>query len=68
MTALIVEIFLGIGGFNTDRGAELTMVDPGIDIQKNDVGGGSVPGKEDGTVTVELFKGNSEAVSLMGPD
>ena len=41
MTAVIMEIFLGVGGFNMDRGAELTMVDADIDIQKGDMGGGS---------------------------
>ena len=42
-------------GFDVDRGAEMTMVNM-EDIQKSDMGGGSVPGEVDGIPTVELFK------------
>ena len=37
---MIVEILLGVGGFNMDRGAELTMVNADIDVQRGNVGGG----------------------------
>ena len=36
---MIVEILLGVGGFNMDGGAELTIVNADIDVQKGDVGG-----------------------------
>ena len=65
---MIVEILLGIGGFNMDRGVELIMVDADIDIQKGDVGGGSVLGELDGVVTVELFQESSVGVRPMGPE
>ena len=57
---MIVEILLGVGGFNMDRGAELTMVDVSIDIQKGHMGGESVPGEMDRIATVELFQESSE--------
>ena len=47
---------VGSGGFDVDRGAEMTMVDMDINVQKSDMGGGSVPGKVDRILTVELFK------------
>ena len=50
---------LVVGGFYVDRGVEITMVDMDIDIQKSDVGGGSVPGEGNGILTVELFKERS---------
>ena len=59
-----MEILLGVGGLNMDRGAELTVVDADIDVQKSDMGGGSVPGE----VTVELLKESSEGVRPMGPE
>ena len=36
MTAVLVEM-LGVGGFNMDGSAELTVVNMDIDIQKSDV-------------------------------
>ena len=65
---MVVEILLGVGGFNMDKGAELTMIDVDIDIQKGDVGGGSVPSKVDMIATVELFQESSERVMPMGPE
>ena len=65
---MIVEILLGVGGFNMDRGVELAMVDADIDIQKGDVGGGSVPGELDRIAAVELFQESSEGVRPMGPE
>ena len=58
MTALIEEIWLGVGGFNMDRGAELIMVDTDR----------SVPGEVGRIATVELFQENSEGVGHMGPE
>ena len=63
VTALIVEVLLGVGGFDVDRGAEMTMVNTDIDVQKSDMGGGSVPGEVDRIPTVELFK---EIISSYG--
>ena len=60
VTAMIVEILLGFYGFNMDIGAELTMVDADIDVQKGDVGGGSGQ-----IATVELFQESSEGVRPM---
>ena len=61
---MIVEILLGVGGFNMDRGAELTMVNADIDVQKGDVG--DVPGEVDRLATVELFQESSEGVGPHG--
>ena len=67
VVALIVEILLGVGGFNIDRGVELAIVNADIDAHKGDVGGGSVSGVVDRIVTVELFQESSEGVRPMGP-
>ena len=64
----MVEILLGVGVFNMDRGVELALVDVDIDVQKGDVGGGSVPVEEDRTATVELFQESSEGVRPSGPE
>ena len=48
--------------------AEVTLFNPDIDVQKSDMGGGSVPGEVDGILTVELFKEISEGVRPMGPE
>ena len=68
MTAMVVEVLLGVGGFDVDRVAEMTMFNMDIDVQKSDMGGGSVPGKVNGIPTVELFKEISEGVRPMGPE
>ena len=47
---------------------EITVVATDIDIQKSDIGGGSVLGAVDGIPTVELFKESSEGVRFMGPE
>ena len=65
---MIVEILLEVGGFNMDRGAELAMVDEDIDVQKGDVGRGSVPDEVDSIATIELFHESSEGVRPMGPE
>ena len=44
------------------------MVDMDIDIQKSDMGGGSVPDEVDGRLTVELFKEICERVGPIGPE
>ena len=51
-----------------DRSVEMTVVNTDIDIQKSDMGGGSVPGEVDGIPTVEQFKEISEGVGPMGPE
>ena len=63
-----MEVLLGVGGFDVDRGAEMTMVNTDIDVQKSNMGGGSVPGEVDRIPTVELFKEISEGVRPMGPE
>ena len=35
VTVMIVEVLLGVGGFDVDRGAEMTMVNMDIDFQKS---------------------------------
>ena len=67
-TALVVEVLLGVGRFDVDRGAEMAIFDTDIDIQKGDMGMGGVPGEVDGILTVELFKEISEGVRPMGPE
>ena len=42
----------GSYGFNMDRGAELTMVNADIDIQKSGMREGSVPGEVDRIATL----------------
>ena len=68
VTAMVVEVLLGVGVFDGDRGAEMTMTKTDINIQKSDMGGGSTPGEVDRILTVELFRGSSEGVRLMGPE
>ena len=68
MTAMVVEVLLGVGRFDVDRGAEMAIFNMDIDVQKGDMGGGSVPGEVDGILTVELFKKISEGVGPMGPE
>ena len=51
-----------------DRSAEMTMFNTDIDIQKSDMGEGSVPGEVDGILIVELFKEIGEGVGPMGPE
>ena len=68
VTAVVVEVLLGVGGFDVDRGVEMTMFNTDIDVQKSDMGGGSVPGEVDGILTVELFNEISEGVASMRPE
>ena len=63
VTAMVVEVLLGVGRFDVDRGAEMAIFNTDIDVQKCDVGEGSVPGEVDGILTVELFK----EISGVGP-
>ena len=65
---MIVEVLLGVCGFNVDRDAELTMVNVNSNVQKGDMGGGSAPGDLDRIVTVELFQESSERVGPMEPE
>ena len=36
---MVVEVLLGVGGFDMDRGAEMTVVDTDIDVQRSDMVG-----------------------------
>ena len=49
---MIVEILLGVDGFNMDRGAELITVNADIDVQEDKMGEGSVTGEVDMIATV----------------
>ena len=68
VTAMVMEVLLGVDEFNVDRGEEMTIVDTDINIQKSEMGVGSVPGEVDGILTVELFKESNEGVRPMGPE
>ena len=68
MTAMVVEVLLGVGRFDVDRGAEMTIFNTDIDVQKGDMGRGGVPGEVDGILTVELFQEVSKGVGSMGPE
>ena len=46
----------------------MTMVDADINVQKGDMGGGSVPEEMDRIVPVELFQESSERIRPMGPE
>ena len=68
VTAMVVEVLLGVGRFDVDRDAEMAIFNMDINVQKGDMGGGSVPVEVDGVLTVELFKEISEGVGPMGPE
>ena len=68
VTALVVEVLLGVGRFDVDRGAEMAIFDADIDVEKGDMGRGGVPGEVDGKLTVELFQEISKGVGSMGPE
>ena len=53
---MVVEILLRVGGSDMDRGAELTVLNADIYVQKSDMGGGNVPVKVDRIATVEPSK------------
>ena len=36
---MVMKVLLRVGGFDVDRGVEITMVNVNIDVQKSDVGG-----------------------------
>ena len=63
-----MEVLLGVGRFDMDRGAEMAIIDADIDDEKGDMGRGGVPGEVDGKLTVELFKEIGEEVGPMGPE
>ena len=58
---MIVEILLGVGGFNMDRGVELTMA-----MQTQTSRKVTWEGEVDRIATVELFQESSEGVRPMG--
>ena len=68
MTAVVVEVLLRVGGFDVDKGAEVTIFNTNIYVQKSDMGGGSVPGDVDRIPNVELFKEISEGIGPMEPE
>ena len=37
VTTMLVEVLLGVGGFDMDRGAEMTLFNTDIDVQKSDI-------------------------------
>ena len=56
VTAMVLEVLLGVGGFDVDRAAEMTVVNMDINVQESDMRGGNVPGEVDGIPIAELFK------------
>ena len=68
VTALVVEVLLGVVWFDVDRGAEMTIFDVDIEVEKGDMGRGGVPGEVDGILSVELFQEISKGVGSMGPE
>ena len=66
VTALVVEVLLGVGRFDVDKGAEMVIFDTDIDVQKGDMGRGGGPGEVDGILNVELFQEISKGVETMG--
>ena len=68
VTALVVEVLLGVGRFDMDKGPEMAIFDMDIDVQEGDMGRGGVPGEVDGILTVELFQEISKGVGSMGPE
>ena len=39
VTAMVVEVLLGVCGFDVGRSVEMTMVNTDIDVQTSDMGG-----------------------------
>ena len=68
VTALVVEVLLGVDRFDVDRGAEMAIFDVDIDVEKGDMGRGGVPGEVNGILTIELFQEISKGVGSMGPE
>ena len=67
MATVVMEILFVVGGFKMDRGAELTLVNANIYVQKCYMVLGNVPAKVDGIVTVEPFRECNE-VRIMWPE
>ena len=57
-----------VGGFKMERGAEFTLIIANINVQKYDMGLGSVSSKMDMIVTVELFKECNGGVMTLWPE
>ena len=61
-----LEMVLDIGGFDVDRGVEMTLIQRHINIQKRDLGGGrGMPGEFDEVVAIEAFRELGEGVGTM---
>ena len=63
VTAMVVEVLLGVGGFDVERGAEMTMFKMTSTSRKV-----TWEGEADGILTVELFKEICEGVGPMRPE
>ena len=48
VTALVVEVLLGVVRFDVDRGAEMAIFNVDIDVENGVMGRGGVPGEVDG--------------------
>ena len=66
VTAGKMEILLEVGSFDVDGGVEMTLIQVYIDVQKHDLGGGSVPSELDGVPAFEAFKELGSGVRVMG--
>jgi hypothetical protein len=59
-----MEILLEVGGFDMERGVEMTLTQVCINVQKR---GESVPSDLDGITVVEAFKQLGEGIGTMRP-
>ena len=51
-----MEVLFEVGGFDIDRGVEMTLIQVYIDVQKCDFGGGVVPSELEGLAAVRLSR------------
>ena len=68
VATVVMQVLLMVGGFDVDRGAELTLVNVNIDIQESNMGPGGVPGEVDRIATVEPFKEGGEGFGTIWPE
>ena len=54
-----------VGGFDKDRGVEMTLTQVHVDVQKRDFGGRGVPNKLDGIAVVEALDHESEGGNVI---
>ena len=57
MAAGEMKVLLEVGGFDIEKGVEMTMIQEHIHIQKHDFQGGDILSEFDGIVVVKEFQG-----------